>query len=185
MSNYLPSMHVGHGLHDGALTVFPVWTDTAGTHGLDWRPNAFGINELSDGAVVERLEVENTSLKPAVLLEGDLFEGGKQIRMSAKDLLLDPGARKIVEVYCVEHGRWSGGREHRGLGRRGSFSVRQRGVVNRDGWAQGAVWDRFARYGDALRPSGTDSLVDHLEDRRTPSFPPPQRPARSHHRDRR
>jgi hypothetical protein len=172
MTPHIPHLHVGSGLHDGALTLFPVWTDTEGAHGLDWRPNALGVHELPDGAEVNRLQIHNRSTRPAVLLEGDLLEGGMQNRMTAADRLLAAGVREAIDVYCVEHGRWSGTRDHRGLGGRGSLAVRYHGHVNRGSNGQSAVWQRIHGYDRDLRHTRTSSMLEHLADRRTPSFRP-------------
>jgi hypothetical protein len=45
-----------------------------------------------------------------LLLAGELVSGGKQDRIIAKDRIVAPGADPLpLDVFCVEHGRWSSG----------------------------------------------------------------------------
>lgn len=62
------------------------------------------------GASVNQLVLINRSGKPLVLLAGEVVTGGKQDRVIAKDRIVPPGAEPLpLDVFCVEHGRWSAG----------------------------------------------------------------------------
>jgi hypothetical protein len=45
-----------------------------------------------------------------LLLAGELLLGGKQDRIIGRSMVLAPRSRARVPVFCVEHGRWSGGK---------------------------------------------------------------------------
>jgi hypothetical protein len=64
----------------------------------------------STGASVNQLVLTNRSKRPLILLAGELVSGGKQDRIIAKDRIVAPGAEPLpLDVFCVEHGRWSSG----------------------------------------------------------------------------
>jgi len=62
------------------------------------------------GPSVNQLVLVNRSKQPVILLAGELVSGGKQDRVIAKDRIVAPGAEPLpLDVFCVEHGRWSQG----------------------------------------------------------------------------
>jgi hypothetical protein len=62
------------------------------------------------GPSVNQLVLVNNSKRPLLLLAGELVSGGKQDRIIAKDRIVAPGADPLpLDVFCVEHGRWSQG----------------------------------------------------------------------------
>lgn len=106
----MPKLHVGQGSGYGGLTVFPVWVDAPVATGLDLG-NATNIDvaEREGSHVVSELVAHNSGTRPALLLEGELLEGGSQNRALAYPLLLAADVSEVVEVACVEAGRWHGG----------------------------------------------------------------------------
>lgn len=158
MDTYFPHLDVGSGRHIGALTLFPVWTDAPAVRGLNWRLSDLTVGELTTGAQVDRLMVENESPKPTVLIEGDLLAGGLQHRMAAASLVVPSSASMPIDVVCVEQGRWSGGAMHRAEGRRGTLRTRRSAVDRR----QGGVWGGIGDYDEAFGRSTTSSMLDHL-----------------------
>jgi hypothetical protein len=173
------TLHVGHGTSFGAVTLFPVWTDAAGRNGLDWSGAGLRVAEREGEPVVGELVVQNTGAKPVVLLEGDLLAGGWQDRMVAASTIIDRGEGRVVEVVCVEHGRWGGDQAHGAFGRRGAASVRygldqarhpethgdgnsgqDNGDLNEP--AQHQVWKRIGRFETELGGTKSSSMLDHL-----------------------
>ena len=64
----------------------------------------------SNGASVNQLVLINRSKRPLLLLAGELVSGGKQDRIIGKDRIVPAGAEPLpLDVFCVEHGRWSSG----------------------------------------------------------------------------
>src|SRR6267378_4245628 len=61
-------------------------------------------------ASVNQLVLINRSKRPLLLLAGELVSGGKQDRIIGKDRIVPVGAEPLpLNVFCVEHGRWSSG----------------------------------------------------------------------------
>ena len=56
---------------------------------------------------VNQLKIINRDDKPAFLPAGTIFRGGRQDRMLAEAIVAFKG-EKVVDVYCVEQGRWHG-----------------------------------------------------------------------------
>ncbi|MCQ2001464.1 ARPP-1 family domain-containing protein [Arthrobacter zhaoxinii] len=165
----VPSLHVGAGSTLGPLTVFPVWTAATGTLDIATGTNAdVSVSELANGPEVGRLTVTNNGRKPALLLDGELLEGGQQHRTCVRDVVLGAGETRDIDTYCVEAGRWEHGQNnHRRQARRAPLNVRSElvlaGTSHRPRDGQGRVWERVSRFGTVLGPSATDSLLDHLD----------------------
>jgi hypothetical protein len=60
------------------------------------------------GASVNELALINRSGKKLLLLAGEVVVGGKQDRIVQDDLIIPPVSVPVsLNVFCVEHGRWS------------------------------------------------------------------------------
>ena len=182
---YIPRLHVGAGTAAGPVTVFPVWTDGPGRLDISTGLHAdVAVSELAAGASVGRLTVRNNGQKAALLLEGELLEGGQQHRTCARDVLVGPGESWDIDTFCVEAGRWQAGRHlHRRQARRAPLIVRVELACAGSGAGrdrQARVWERVRRF-DAVRgPSATSSLPEHLDrfgvavrQHPVPAFPAP------------
>jgi hypothetical protein len=102
----VPDLHVGYGVFAHGVTVFPVWTSAPAVRGLDTGTAVrVTVSERSGSPVVGELVVTNTGPRPALLLGGELLEGGWQHRTLVRDLLLGRGSSRVVAVACVEQGR--------------------------------------------------------------------------------
>jgi hypothetical protein len=161
-------LHVGAGTALGPLSVFPVWTGGGGELGISTGTHAdVAVSELASGPQVAKLTVTNNGDRPALLLEGELLEGGQQHRTCARDIVLGPGETRDIDTYCVEAGRWEGTSSHRRQARRAPLNVRAElatsladpGGADR----QGRIWNRVARFDAARGRSATSSLLEHLD----------------------
>ena len=163
MAMMMPEMHVGRGVGMGPLSVFPVWTGAAAPAGLvTGRAAHVDVAECADGPSVGELVVRNVGDRVALLLEGELLEGGWQHRALLHDMVLPPGVPMTVSVACVEHGRWGGSSPLKRQARRASPSMRAVLQAASPGM-QSDVWERVGRYEAApLGGSPTQSYVDHL-----------------------
>src|SRR6267154_3119210 len=104
----------------------------------------------SSGASVNQLVLVNRSKRPLLLLAGELVSGGKQDRIIGKDRIVPTGAEPLpLDVFCVEHGRWSSG---------GNFSATKT-IVHPSVREQAAVNQKQADVWNAVR-SGTTSSVE-------------------------
>ena len=121
------------------LTIFPVISDQpiaraefitldqglrSGTvviteRGTNGRTRTIRRRQIADGAEVNRLALTNKSGKTLVLIAGEMILGGKQDRIVGHDCIIEASNTPVpLDVFCVEHGRWSGessfGRGHNG-----------------------------------------------------------------------
>jgi hypothetical protein len=108
------------------------------------------------GPSVNQLVLVNHSKRPLLLLAGELVSGGKQDRVIAKDRIVAPFGEPLpLNVFCVEHGRWSSGAQFNEARTIVHPSVREQAAVTQK---QTEVWAAEAG-GSAARPA--------------PSAPPP------------
>jgi len=75
---------------------------------------------------------------PLLLLAGEVVTGGKQDRIIGKDRIVPVGAKPLpLDVFCVEHGRWSNGEQFSESKIIVHPSVREKAAVNQE---QESVW---------------------------------------------
>jgi hypothetical protein len=99
--------------------------------------------QYNTGASVNQLVLINRGKRPVLLLAGELVSGGKQDRIIAKDRLVAPGADPLpLDVFCVEHGRWSSGSQFSAAKTMVHPSVREQAAVNQ---SQNDVWASVRR----------------------------------------
>jgi hypothetical protein len=159
----IPGLHVGRGTSAGGLTVFPVWVDTPALAGIAIGTRAhISVAELDQGPSVGQLVVHNAGRTAALLVEGELLEGGWQHRALNKGILLESGGTRPVQVSCVEAGRWHGGASHTRRARRVPVNVTA-GLRRNEHDRQSEVWSRVDRFEGVRATSPTRSLVDHLD----------------------
>jgi len=90
------------------------------------------------GASVNQLVLLNRSKRPLLLLAGELVSGGKQDRVIAKDRIVAPRGEPLpLDVFCVEHGRWSAGAQFTAAKTIVHPSVREQAAVEQK---QADVW---------------------------------------------
>jgi ARG/rhodanese/phosphatase superfamily protein len=95
------------------------------------------------GPSVNQLVLVNHSKQPLLLLAGELVSGGKQDRIIAKDRIVPPGAEPLpLDVFCVEHGRWSSGAQFNAASTIVHPSVREQAALKK---SQTDVWDAVTR----------------------------------------
>ena len=124
-----PEWRIGSPLVHNNLTVFPVLADDSTDRadlitldeglrlgkiiitelGADGRSRTINRRRIDD-AEVSRLALTNRSGKALVLIAGEMILGGKQDRIVAHDCIIEASNTPVpLDVFCVEHGRWSGG----------------------------------------------------------------------------
>ena len=131
------------------LTVFPVVQTAAAvdktqyltlTDGL--KRKLVSVSELAGGGSVNTLLVGNNSDKPLLVLGGEVVLGGQQDRILGQDTIVPAHEKMRVEVFCVEHGRWSGGREFSAAQGMADTKIRVRAKYRAD---QSQVWAEVAK----------------------------------------
>lgn len=105
------------------------------------------------GAQVNQLVLVNRGKRPLLLLAGEVVSGGKQDRIIGKDRIVPVGAAPLpLDVFCVEHGRWSGGSDQFADAKTMVHpTVREEAAVEQD---QSKVW---AAVGGSAPPIGSAS----------------------------
>lgn len=111
-------------------------------HGSDGLVRSRGgtpaIPDESRGAAVNQLVLVNRSKRPLLLLAGELVSGGKQDRIIAKDRIVAPESEPLpLNVFCVEHGRWSSGSQFNAAKTIVHPSVREQAALKQ---SQTEVW---------------------------------------------
>jgi len=90
------------GLRSGKVTITEF--------GADGRSHTINRRQMGDSAEVNRLALTNKSGKALVLIAGEMILGGRQDRIVGHDCIIESSNTPVpLDVFCVEHGRWSGG----------------------------------------------------------------------------
>ena len=159
----LLDLHLGKPLTRGALTIYPIWNGQAvTTRGYDVTTQHLEVAERAGSAVVAELVLTNHGNRPALVLEGELLEGGQQHRVASRTVLVGAGTSQVLDVRCVEQGRWSGTAGHHRTGRLAPLTVRA-------AEGQRATWERVQRFEDRYDTSPTGSLLDATRNASSPA----------------
>ena len=103
------------------------------------------------GASVNQLVLVNRSKRPLLLLAGELVSGGKQDRVIGKDRIVPVGASPLpLDVFCVEHGRWTGSSQFAAALTIVHPSVREKAVIDQK---QTEVWNAVRNGSTAAKPA--------------------------------
>ncbi len=108
---WLAGLQLGPSQTLGALELWPLIHPEARLEPDLLAPEAISAGLLDvrekDGGTVQELIATNRSPRPVILFEGEILLGAKQNRMVAHTVVIAPGATIVVEVGCVERGRWA------------------------------------------------------------------------------
>jgi len=122
------------GLSNGEVTVREQGADAIYRN----RDASHPVAQNYGGPSVNQLVLVNRSKRPLLLLAGELVSGGKQDRVIAKDRIVAPFSEPLpLNVFCVEHGRWSSGSQFNQAKTIVHPSVREQAAVKQK---QGDVW---------------------------------------------
>jgi hypothetical protein len=128
-----PFLTLDEGLSSGEVLV-----SEQGAAGLARTRDGRPAPQYNTAASVNQLVLINRSKHPLLLLAGELVSGGKQDRIIGKDRIIAPGAEPLpLDVFCVEHGRWSSGSQFAASKTIVHPSVREQAAVKQD---QSEVW---------------------------------------------
>lgn len=116
------------------------------------------ISEKGVGGSVPVVAVENTSRDAHVLImSGEVISGGKQTRTVRRDVVVAPGQRIDLSVFCVEKHRWQGDAKFGAANQLVPQSIRKE---LRRGADQARVWSEVDRNNRAL---GAENATGSLE----------------------
>jgi hypothetical protein len=115
------------------------------------------------GPSVNQLVLINRSKRPLLLLAGELVSGGKQDRIIGKDRIVPVSAQPLpLDVFCVEHGRWSSGSNFTAAKTIVHPSVREQAAVTQEQttvWASVATGSTAARSAAAPAPQVSQEVL--------------------------
>ena len=143
------------------LSVFPLTAtrtfDTYNYATLDegLASGALIFSEVGEGRVPQ-VAVVNTSSRYTFLMAGETIRGGKQNRVIASDVMLPPrSGRIVIDVRCIEKGRWKGAAAFGDKAGVAGFGVRRR---VQSGATQEHIWSEVAERLKSLgqSPAGED-----------------------------
>ncbi len=179
MPAVLPKIRVGQPLRHEALSVFPLFSETAST--VEYRlsdvalaDESLLVEEVDESGSVPDLLVENKGDERVLFLEGEELVGAKQNRILNTSVLVAAHSKIKIPVSCVEQGRWnyksryfasSGSHSPSSLRRSLKASVTQ-SVKERRGHAsdQSAVWQSVACTQALLAVDSTTSAMSDTFD---------------------
>jgi hypothetical protein len=131
------------------LSVFPVIQTAVAVDKTQYLTLSDGLHkklvtvaELAGGGSVNTLNVTNKSDKPLLILGGEVVLGGQQDRILGQDTIVPAHEELRVQVFCVEHGRWSGGRQFEAAQGMADTKMRVRAKYRAD---QSQVWAEVAK----------------------------------------
>jgi hypothetical protein len=142
------------GLRAGTVTVTELGSEGRTRPPVARQHNGRIAQQRVDGAQVNKLAITNKSGKKLVLIAGEMVVGGKQDRIVGHDCIISSSDTPVpLDVFCVEHGRWSGGaafadnqasagRADGGAKMMASPKVREKAQAKKD---QGLVWEAVAK----------------------------------------
>jgi hypothetical protein len=156
------------GLRAGTVTVTELGSD--GGSRTTWTHNGSARVQRRDSAQVNKLAITNRSGKTLVLIAGEMVIGGKQDRIVGHDCIIASSGKPVpIDVFCVEHGRWSGSAAHATGGSKmmASPKVREKAQAKKD---QSQVWDAVAKsVSENQVASSTGDLKSVYQDKRVGS----------------
>jgi hypothetical protein len=117
------------------------------------------VAEEGRGGTVNRVHVTNKSDRPLILLGGEVILGGQQDRILGKDTVVPAHEEMALEVFCVEHGRWNGGREFTASGGMAEGKMRVRAKYRSN---QQEVWAEVAKKNGALNVQNATGTYRNL-----------------------
>jgi len=178
IADFLGSVHLGPSQNHKQLTLWPL-IRARGSSEVPYiclaealESGAARVDEVGGGSV-PHVALANHGDVSVLVLFGEEIVGAKQNRVANASFLVAPKSRVVLDVSCVEQGRWSArpaksfstGEQvlsstlRRGMARRVSRSRSAGGSFDAD---QGAVWSGVSkRVGRMRSPSKTGAYRDY------------------------
>jgi hypothetical protein len=143
---------------DEALASGDAVVTEQGSHMRRTRDGSIPPN-FSSGPQVNQLVLINRGKRPLILLAGEIVSGGKQDRVIGKDRIVPGGSAPVpLDVFCVEHGRWTPGAEQFSAAQVMVYpTVRDRAAIEQD---QKQVWAAVRGEAAPVGASSESATVD-------------------------
>ena len=141
----------------GRLTFFPVSRRGGSLPAMLTMAEAIDRGHLRveelDAPEVERARFVNRGETPIFLMAGEVITGGRQNRTLAGDAIVGPRSSAVLPLYCVQKGRWTGGKDFDGPPLVAPQAVRERAAQKA---GQDEVWSEVARANARLGAAPAD-----------------------------
>jgi hypothetical protein len=164
LARYLDGVKIAAPTVYRQLAVYPVFVDNVPLLRGRWLTLdgavSRGVLVVSEkgGGSVPLVSVENRSRDEYVfIMTGEVIAGGMQTRTVRHDLVLAPGQRIDLEVFCVEAHRWSG---EKGFSSGDAMLPQSIQGELRKGADQGKLWSEVARNNAALNAENATGSLD-------------------------
>ena len=192
LAAFLRRSHLGPRQFHKALSLWPLLPTPGAPEpdGLDYVPLAqaledgfVSVREVDASGSVPHVCVENRAATSVLILFGEELRGAKQNRVANASFLLAPQDERVIDVSCVEQGRWArrggrfatGGAEFEGSAPMLSSAIRRkmqkkvamaRAMTGTYGADQGEVWDEVSlRLGRSGVRSDSMAYADYARSR--------------------
>lgn len=164
LGTYLDRVEISEPVRYRGLAVYPVLLE----RDVDLRGRWLGLDAAiargvlvvteKGGGSVPVIVVENRSRDEYVfVMAGEVTAGGRQTRTIRNDVVVAPGQRLDLGVYCVEAHRWEGGKEFSAGKALLPQSIQQE---LRRGADQSRVWAEVARNNAALKAENASGSLE-------------------------
>jgi hypothetical protein len=171
LATYLDHVQIAEPASYRQLEVYPILLEGGSRLRGHWLTldaalsrNVLVITEKSGGGSVPAVMAENRSRDEHVfIMTGEIISGGKQTRTVRQDVILSPGQKLELSVFCVEARRWEGDKE---FNSNKVLLPQSMQSAIRGGAGQGGVWSDIGAMGKALNAeNSTDNLEKMLKSR--------------------
>lgn len=174
-----PDVRICAPVEAGAITLFPLQSDSGSSFAYRLADELMAeeqllVGEVDESGSVPILVVENRSSDYVLFLEGEELIGAKQNRVLNATVLIGPNEKRMINVSCVEQGRWNRRSLHfRHSGHGSPISLRRRlkksvtESMRRSGQAysdQVGVWNQIAQMYASSRSRSRTSAMAELYD---------------------
>ncbi|MFT5682426.1 MAG: hypothetical protein ACI8RZ_003344 [Myxococcota bacterium] len=157
-------LSIGNPVQVGGVTVYPVIDETApkiASGDLDSFSEAMADGDLivsetgSQGGSYTNLMLTNHSKEPVLVMAGEVVRGGRQDRIFTEDMIIPPDSGpQMVQVHCVEKGRWSDAASTFSYGGRAELALR-----NATKGGQATTWETIAAMNTERGGSATGAYI--------------------------
>ncbi|MDG1483113.1 MAG: hypothetical protein P8R54_26225 [Myxococcota bacterium] len=157
-------LSIGEPVQVGGVTVYPV-IDESAPKVVSGELDSFS-EAMADGALIvsenkgqggsyTNLMLTNHSKEPVLVMAGEVVRGGRQDRIFTEDLIIPPDSGpQMVQVHCVEKGRWSDAAATFSYGGRAELALR-----NATKSGQDTTWAAIAAMNTARGGSATGAYI--------------------------
>jgi hypothetical protein len=164
LARYLDGVKIAEPTVCRQLAVYPIFVDDVPLLRGRWLTLDAAVSRgillvtEKEGGSVPLVWVENRSRDQYVfIMTGEVIVGGMQTRTVRHDLVLAPGQKIDVEVFCVEAHRWSG---EKGFSSGDAMLPQSIQRELRKGADQGKLWSEVARNNAALNAENATGSLD-------------------------